>query len=120
MREVPLNNKNVIFFGGNLGVAGNYGTWRLTKRIKIQNSSRVTNSLGLNLNNFLEQRWSTQIGLWAAFGKISKNIDILGQILTKIGKNTHNIENSPSFNQRLGRRNSFLGQMRAGHPCSRN
>jgi hypothetical protein len=31
----------------------------------------------------LEQGWPTQIGLWAAFGKTSKNIDILGQILTK-------------------------------------
>jgi hypothetical protein len=31
----------------------------------------------------LKQWWPSQIGLWAAFGRISKNIDFLGQILTK-------------------------------------
>jgi hypothetical protein len=31
----------------------------------------------------LEQGWPTQTGLWAAIGKISKNIDFLGQFLTK-------------------------------------
>jgi hypothetical protein len=32
---------------------------------------------------YLDQGWLTQIGLWAAFGKISKNSNFLGQILTK-------------------------------------
>jgi hypothetical protein len=60
----------------------------------------------------LNQGWPTQIGLWAAFGKISKSTDFLGQLLTKTVKNTQNIEKSLSFNSRLGRKNSFLGRMR--------
>jgi hypothetical protein len=34
-------------------------------------------------DRILNQGWPTQVGLWAAFEKISKNIDFLGQFLTK-------------------------------------
>jgi hypothetical protein len=57
------------------------------------------------LDDPLVEGWPTQIGLWAAFGKISKNIDFLKK---KLWKNTQNIEKSASFNSKLGRRNSFL------------
>jgi hypothetical protein len=33
--------------------------------------------------DYLNQGWPTQTGLWAAIRKISKNIDFLGQFLTK-------------------------------------
>jgi hypothetical protein len=32
----------------------------------------------------LDQEWPTQIGLWAEYGKNSKNIDFLGQISEKL------------------------------------
>ncbi len=51
------------------------------------NMSRKSRA-GFSLFFVLDQGWPTQIGLWATFGKFSKNIDFLGQILTKTAEKT--------------------------------
>jgi hypothetical protein len=64
-------------------------------KVRIFLNNKFFHNYNLEINNLnyenwyniilvlVDQGWPTQIGLWAAFGKISKNIDFLGQILTK-------------------------------------
>jgi hypothetical protein len=46
---------------------------------------------------------ATLIGLWTSFVKIGKNIDYLGRNLTKLSKNTQNVEKLLNFKASLGR-----------------
>ncbi len=39
-----------------------------------QNTQPLSTASTPQINHFLNQGWPTQIGLWAAFGKFSKNI----------------------------------------------
>jgi hypothetical protein len=65
----------------------------------------------------LAQGWPTQIGLLAAFGKLSKNIDFLGQILTKTVKKYSKYRKITEFQFKIGPQ-KFLSGPRVGHPCS--
>jgi hypothetical protein len=47
--------------------------------------------------NNLGQGWPTQIGLWTAFRKFSKNIDFLDHFMTKTEEKQAKQEKSPSF-----------------------
>jgi hypothetical protein len=49
--------------------------------------------LDIYFENPLKQGWPTQIGLWAAFGKISKNIDFFGPNFDK------NCEKTPKISK---------------------
>jgi hypothetical protein len=72
----------------------------------------------------LDQGWPTQIGLWAAFGKISKNIDFLGQILIKTVKKHPKYRKIAKFQSKFGPQKFFSGPHaacgpRVGHPWFR-
>jgi hypothetical protein len=67
----------------------------------------------------LEQGWPTQIGLWAAFGKISKNIDFLGQFLTKTMEKNSKYRKITEFQSKIGPQ-KFPSGPRVGHPCFRS
>jgi hypothetical protein len=81
---------------------------------------KVYKILGIKLG----QGWPTQNGLWAAFGKISKNIDFLGQILTNTVKKHSKYRKITKFQFKIGPQKFLSGPHaargpRVGHPCSR-
>ncbi len=67
------------------------------------------------LFNCIDQGWPTQIGLWAAFGKIYKNIDFLGQIFTKFVEKHSKYRKITEFQIKIGPQKSHSGP-RVGHP----
>jgi hypothetical protein len=72
----------------------------------------------------LDQGWPTQIGPWAAFGKLSKNIDFLGQFLIKTVEKHSKYRKTAEFQSMIGPQKFLSGPHaargpRVGHPCPR-
>jgi hypothetical protein len=66
-------------------------------------------------NHGIMQGWPTQIGLWAAFGQISKNIEFLGRFLTKTEEKHSKYRKIVDFQSKTGPQKILSGP-RVGHP----